>query len=374
MSFKRVFAAAALSLALVTSAFGQAGIQLGAGQVLGNSTAAQRPGRAESVTAILDRALGSTRGAIIERGVAGWAMFSPSATARVPYLSGGTGADPLYGAYTLPASVTSGGVACFTSTTVESSSALLSANAIVLGGGAGVCPSPMGSLGTTTTVLHGNAGGPPTFGAVVSADLSITATNCTNQFVTAISTGGVGTCTTDVLASAQHANQGTTTTVLHGNGAGNPAFGAVVSADLNITTTTCSSQFVSAISSGGIGTCSDVTYPASGTTTTTAACTGGGTVSANATISWIFKVYGKLVWAQASMNPTHTCVTSISMPLPSGTGRMAVSLVGQQGSTGNSVRGYIAAGTTTAECTLIATGAVCTSATAATLGGWYEIN
>lgn len=228
MSFKRVFAAAAaLSLALVTSAFGQAGIQLGAGQVLGNSTAAQRPGRAESVTAILDRALGSTRGAIIERGVGGWGLLSPSATARVPYLSGGAGADPLYGAYTLPASVTSGGVACFTSTTVEASSALLSANAIVLGGGAGVCPSPMGSLGTTTTVLHGNAGGPPTFAAVVSADLNITATSCTNQFVTAISTGGVGTCTTPSLTSPSFANQGTTATVLHGNAGGNPSFGPV---------------------------------------------------------------------------------------------------------------------------------------------------
>lgn len=34
---------------------------------------------------------------------------------------------------------------------------------------------------------------------------------------------------------------------------------AVVSADLNITTTTCSSQFVSAISSGGVGTCSGLT-------------------------------------------------------------------------------------------------------------------
>jgi hypothetical protein len=85
--------------------------------------------------------------------------------------------------------------------------------------------------GTTTTLLHGNAAGQPSFASVVSGDLNITTSTCTNQFVTAISSGGVGTCTTDTLASAQHANQGTTTTVLHGNAAGNPAFSAVTSAD-----------------------------------------------------------------------------------------------------------------------------------------------
>lgn len=63
--------------------------------------------------------------------------------------------------------------------------------------------------------------------AIVSADLTITATTCTNQFISAISTQAAGTCTAFALASAQFANQGTTTTVLHGNAAGNPSFGAV---------------------------------------------------------------------------------------------------------------------------------------------------
>lgn len=122
---------------------------------------------------------------------------------------------------------TSGGIPYFNSTTTIASSALLAANQIVLGGGAATAPATLGSLGTTTTLLHGNAAGAPTFGAVVSADMNITTTSCTNQFVTAISAGGVGTCTTDTLASAQHANQGTTTTVLHGNAAGNPSWAAV---------------------------------------------------------------------------------------------------------------------------------------------------
>lgn len=125
------------------------------------------------------------------------------------------------------ASGTSGGIPYFSGTGSIASSALLTANAIVLGGGAATAPAVLASLGTTATVLHGNASGAPTFGAVVSADMNITTTSCTNQFVTAISAGGVGTCTTDTLASAQHANQGTTTTVLHGNAAGNPSFAAV---------------------------------------------------------------------------------------------------------------------------------------------------
>lgn len=172
MWFKRLLAAALLFAP--AQALAQ-GTQFPSGTLWGNNTAATRPGQVSTVSDILDRAFGSTRGAIIERGASGWALFAPSATARVPYLSGGTGADPLYGAYTLPASVTSGGVQCFTSTTVSASSALLTTNAIILGGGAGVCPSPMGSLGTTTTLLHGNAAGNPSFGQVVYADIAAAA-------------------------------------------------------------------------------------------------------------------------------------------------------------------------------------------------------
>lgn len=66
---------------------------------------------------------------------------------------------------------TSGGILGFTGTTTLASSVALTANALVLGGGAGATPTPMASLGTTSTLLHGNAGGAPTFGAVVAADI-----------------------------------------------------------------------------------------------------------------------------------------------------------------------------------------------------------
>ena len=79
--------------------------------------------------------------------------------------------SPITAAGTLALTVagTSGGIPYFSSTSTWASSAALTANRIVLGGGAGVAPASLGSLGTTTTVLHGNAGGAPTFGSVALA-------------------------------------------------------------------------------------------------------------------------------------------------------------------------------------------------------------
>jgi hypothetical protein len=61
---------------------------------------------------------------------------------------------------------TSGGIPYYSAANAIASSAALAANQIVLGGGAGAAPATLGSLGTTTTVLHGNAAGAPSFGAV----------------------------------------------------------------------------------------------------------------------------------------------------------------------------------------------------------------
>lgn len=61
---------------------------------------------------------------------------------------------------------TSGGIPYFSSSSTIASSAALAANQIVLGGGAGATPATLGSLGTGTTVLHGNASGAPSFAAV----------------------------------------------------------------------------------------------------------------------------------------------------------------------------------------------------------------
>lgn len=68
---------------------------------------------------------------------------------------------------------TSGGLPYFSASTTIASSGALTVNHLVLGGGAGAAPTVLGSAGTSTTVLHGNAGGAPTFGAVdLTADVT----------------------------------------------------------------------------------------------------------------------------------------------------------------------------------------------------------
>jgi hypothetical protein len=73
--------------------------------------------------------------------------------------------------------LTSGGVLYASSTTQVASSALLTQHAIVLGGGAGAGPYPLGSLGTTTTVLHGSASGDPSFSGISVSDFANIANN-----------------------------------------------------------------------------------------------------------------------------------------------------------------------------------------------------
>jgi hypothetical protein len=210
----------------------------------------------------------------------------------------------------------------FACATCVTSAASLTANQLVIGSGSQGEQS-LGTLGTTTTVLHGNAAGAPTFAAIVSADLNITTTTCTNQFLTAISATAVGTCTTDTLASAQHANQGTTTTLLHGNAAGNPSWTAVVSADLNITTTTCTNQFITAISATAAGTCTTATLASAqfanqGTTTTVLHGNAAGNPSF-AAVSLTADVSGILPGANGGTGVANTGLTitlagSLSLP------------------------------------------------------------
>jgi hypothetical protein len=87
------------------------------------------------------------------------------------------------------ASGLSGGLLYFSGTGTIASSAALTANALMLGGGVGNAPGPMGSLGTTITLLHGNASGAPTFGPVNFA------TEGTGLLPVANGGSGVGTLT-----------------------------------------------------------------------------------------------------------------------------------------------------------------------------------
>lgn len=100
-----------------------------------------------------------------DAGVTYWSIFpvagTPGTTVTVP--QGGTGLT----------SGTSGGVPYYSASTTMASSAALTQHALVLGGGAGAAPNVLGSLGTTSTVLHGNAAGDPSFSAVsLTSDVS----------------------------------------------------------------------------------------------------------------------------------------------------------------------------------------------------------
>lgn len=108
-----------------------------------------------------------------------------TATGTLAVGSGGTGLT----------TGTSGGIPYFSSSTTIASSAVLTQNQLVIGGGAGFQPSTLGSLGTTSQVLHGNAGGAPSFSAVVAADL-----DSTLQVMFAyVSWGSAGTETANVI-------------------------------------------------------------------------------------------------------------------------------------------------------------------------------
>jgi hypothetical protein len=84
-------------------------------------------------------------------------------SAPLPVSQGGTGLT----------SGTSGGILAFSADNALVSSGLLAQYELVLGGGAGVAPSTLGSLGTTVTVYHGNAAGAGAFGPVaLTTDVS----------------------------------------------------------------------------------------------------------------------------------------------------------------------------------------------------------
>ena len=84
------------------------------------------------------------------------------------------------------------------------------------------------AAGTSTTVLHGNAAGAPTFGAVsLTADVSGTlpASNGGTGQASPFTQYGITYATSTTALATSTA--GTATTVLHGNASGAPTFGAV---------------------------------------------------------------------------------------------------------------------------------------------------
>lgn len=177
MLFKRI-TGAIVALALSAGAALAQGTMFPAGTVWGNDTASERPGKIATATAILDRAFGSTRGSILMRGAAGWQLLTPG-TATQALISAGAGADLAYGVL----GATGGG----TGQSVYVVGDILQASTTT-------ALSRLAGVATGNALISGGVGTVNSWGKITSAHMSITATNCTNQFVSAISTGGVGTC------------------------------------------------------------------------------------------------------------------------------------------------------------------------------------
>lgn len=129
---------------------------------------------------------------------------------------------------------TTGTIACATCTTNASA---LTSNALILGGG-GQATSVLGSLGTTTTLLHGNAAGAPTFGSVGINDVS--GSTGTGNFVFSTSP----TLVTPVLGTPASGNLANTTGYPAGT---NAAQGAVQGDGTTITCVTGTCSAVSGI-------------------------------------------------------------------------------------------------------------------------------
>jgi hypothetical protein len=113
----------------------------------------------------------------------------------------------------------------------------------------GLASSDFANQGTTTTVLHGNGSGNPVFSSIGTSDVASNAISNAllgqmpaNTFkanntgstanATDITVAQAKTLLGYTLASSDFANQGTTTTVLHGNGSGNPSFSSIGTNDV----------------------------------------------------------------------------------------------------------------------------------------------
>ena len=121
------------------------------------------------------------------------------------------------------------------------------------------------SATTFTGALSGNA--------TTATALAANPADCaSSQFANAIAANGDLTCSALTLAGAQFANQGTTTTLLHGNASGNPSWSQVVNADISASAAIALSKLATQAAdtlvmnaSGGAAVPTAVAMPTSGT-------------------------------------------------------------------------------------------------------------
>jgi len=108
----------------------------------------------------------------------------------------------------LTLNATTGALTCATCTT---SAASLTANQLVIGSGT-QGEQTLGSLGTTTTVLHGNAAGAPTFASVTGSDMA--ANTVANGQLATMANGTIKCRTTAGTGSPEDCTAAQVTTIL----------------------------------------------------------------------------------------------------------------------------------------------------------------
>lgn len=207
-----------------------------------------------------------------------------------------------------------------TSGTINNSITSLTANAILLGAGTAAV-APLGSLGTATTVLHGNAAGPPAFGPVnLATDVSgllpfanfatLAALSLFGNSGTVGAAGGniaIGTNLSLTAGGTLNATVGTTTiaaTSLFGNPGTVAAAGSSIAIGTNLTLS-------------ALGTLSS-TAPGTGTVTQVVAQ--GGPFLANGTIT-----------ASGTINNSTASLTPHGVLLGEGTGAAVATAAGTDG-------------------------------------------
>lgn len=207
---------------------------------------------------------------------------------------------------------TSGGVPYFSTTSTIASSAALTANAIVLGGGAGGAPASLGSLGTATTVLHGNASGAPTWSAVdLTADVSgiLPGANggTANGFFAVSGPASSVKTFTFPNASATVLTTNALVTVAQGGTGANTLTGLVVGNGTSAMTAyagaSCTNQFIRSLSAAGAATCATVANAdlANSSMTIGGASTAlGDTVTATTILDSIGSTRGSILYRGAS--------------------------------------------------------------------------